>query len=86
MGTVMKVMAEEIRAEVRFYLHGKIRQWRSRADGKDVIFVSDSKDAATARSVMPPLANGQLVNLEFTSLSPIGLLLNGQLSRRWTTA
>ncbi len=33
---VMKVMPDEIRATVRLYLDGKIRQWYWRADGKGV--------------------------------------------------
>lgn len=83
---VMKVMPEEIRATVRLYLDGKIRQWYSRADGKGVIFILDCKDVAEARSVMVglPLYREQLVNLEFTAmapLAPLGLLLDGQPTR-----
>ena len=70
---VMKVMPDEIRATVRLYLDGKIRQWYSRADGKGVVFILDCKDVAEARSVMEalPLAKEQLVNLEFTALTPL---------------
>jgi hypothetical protein len=66
---VMKVMPDEIRATVRLYLDGKIRQWYSRADGKGVVFVLDCKDVAEATSVMEalPLAKERLVNLEFTA-------------------
>jgi hypothetical protein len=83
---VMKVMPEEIRATVRLYLDGKIRQWYSRADGKGVVFILDCKDVAEARSVMEalPLAKAQLVNLEFTALTPLTplrLLLDGQPRR-----
>jgi hypothetical protein len=83
---VMKVMPDEIRATVRLYLDGKIRQWYSRADGKGVIFILDCKDVAEARSVMDglPLSKEQLVNLEFTALaplSPLRLLLDGQPAR-----
>src|ERR1700751_467321 len=49
---VMKVMPDEIRATVRLYLDGKIRQWYSCADGKGVVFVLDCKDVAEATSVM----------------------------------
>src|SRR5579863_7268112 len=80
---VMKVMPDEIRATVRLYLDGKIRQWYSRLDGKGVVFVLDCKDVAEATSVMEalPLAKERLVNLEFTALSPLTplrLLLDGQ--------
>jgi hypothetical protein len=83
---VMKVMPDEIRATVRLYLDGKIRQWYSRADGKGVIFILDCKDVAEARSVMEalPLAKAQLVNLEFTPLAPLTplrLLLDEQPAR-----
>jgi hypothetical protein len=83
---VMKVMPDEIRATVRLYLDGKIRQWYSRADGKGVIFILDCKDVAEARSVMEalPLAKAQLVNLAFTPLAPLTplrLLLDEQPAR-----
>jgi hypothetical protein len=83
---VMKVMPDEIRATVRLYLDGKIRQWYSRADGKGVVFVLDCKDVAEATSVMEalPLAKERLVNLEFTALTPLTplrLLLDGQPGR-----
>src|SRR5579864_2081352 len=83
---IMKIMPEEIRATVRLYLDGKIRQWYSRADGKRVVFVLDCKDVAEATSVMEalPLAKERLVNLEFTALTPLTplrLLLDGQPGR-----
>jgi hypothetical protein len=83
---VMKVMPDEIRATVRLYLDGKIRQWYSRADGKGVVFFLGCKDVAEATSVMEalPLAKARLVNLEFTALTPltpIRLLLDGQPGR-----
>jgi hypothetical protein len=43
---IKSVMPAEIRATVRLYLDGKIRQWYSRGDGKGVIFIMDCKDAA----------------------------------------
>jgi hypothetical protein len=83
---VMKVMPDEIRATVRLYLDGKIRQWYSRADGKGVVFILDCKDVAEARSVMDglPLSREQLVNFEFTAIAPLAplrLLLDGQAAR-----
>jgi hypothetical protein len=83
---VMRIMPDEIRATVRLYLDGKIRQWYSRADGKGVVFFLGCKDVAEATSVMEalPLAKARLVNLEFTGLTPLTplrLLLDGQPGR-----
>ena len=80
---LMKVMPEEIRATVRLYLDGKIRQWYSRADGKGVVFILDCKDVVEARSVMDglPLSREQLVTLEFMAMAPLAplrLLVDGQ--------
>ena len=36
---IMAVIPEEIRATVKLYLDGKIRQWYSRGDGKGVVFL-----------------------------------------------
>jgi hypothetical protein len=79
---LMKVMPDEIRATVRLYLDGKIRQWYSRADGKGVVFILDCKDVVEARSVMDglPLSRDQLVTLEFMAIAPLAplrLLLDG---------
>ncbi|MGH7743780.1 MAG: hypothetical protein ACREQ5_03040, partial [Candidatus Dormibacteria bacterium] len=49
---VMAVIPEEIRATVKLYLDGKIRQWYSRGDGKGVIFVVDAKTEDEARAIM----------------------------------
>jgi hypothetical protein len=39
----LAVIPAEIRATVKLYLDGKIRQWYSRGDGKGVIFLVDAK-------------------------------------------
>ncbi len=83
---LMTVLPDEVRATVRLYLDGKIRQWYSRADGKGVIFILDSKDAAEARSLMEslPLAKEKLADFEYTPiapLAPLGVLLAGQTPR-----
>lgn len=84
---IMKVMPDEIRATVRLYLDGKIRQWYSRADGKGVVFILNCKDLDEAKSVMEalPLAKQQLANLEFTALAPLTplrLLIEAQDARQ----
>ena len=53
---VMAVIPSEIRATVKLYLDGKIRQWYSRGDGKGVIFLVDAKTEDEARAVMQTLA------------------------------
>jgi len=84
---VLNVMPEEIRATVRLYLDGKIRQWFSRSDGKGVVFVLDCKDVAEARSIMEtlPLSKEKLADYEFipmAPLAPLGTLLGGTAQRQ----
>jgi hypothetical protein len=74
------LLPEEIRATVRLYLDGKIREWYSRGDGRGVFFILDVKDPDEARSILSglPLAKEKLADLEFTPLAPLaplGLLL-----------
>jgi hypothetical protein len=73
---IAKVLPEEVRATVRLYLDGRIRQWFSRSDGKGVMFILDSKDVAEAAAVMEqlPLAKEKLADYEFTPLSPLAPL------------
>jgi hypothetical protein len=40
---ILAVIPSEIRATVKLYPDGKIRQWYSRGDGKGVIFLVDAK-------------------------------------------
>ena len=37
-------MPSEIRATVKLYFDGKIREWYSRGDGKGVVFLVDAED------------------------------------------
>jgi hypothetical protein len=46
------VPPEEIRATVKLYLDGKIREWYSGGDGKGVIFLVDAKTEDEARALM----------------------------------
>lgn len=84
---LMTVLPEEVRATVRLYLDGKIRQWYSRSDGKGVVFILDCKDTNEARSIMEglPLSKEKLADFEFTAmapLAPLGVLLGGQAPRQ----
>ena len=70
---IMAVMPSEIRATVKLYLDGKIRQWYSRGDGKGVIFLVDAKTEEEARALMDalPLAKAQLMDHEYIPVGPL---------------
>ena len=70
---IMAVIPQEIRATVKLYLDGKIRQWYSRGDGKGVIFLVDAKTEDEARAVMEtlPLAKEQLMDHEYIPVGPL---------------
>jgi hypothetical protein len=70
---IMAVMPSEIRATVKLYFDGKIRQWYSRGDGKGVIFLVDAKTAEEARALMEtlPLAREQLMDHEYIPVGPL---------------
>ena len=65
---ILAIIPAEIRATVKLYLDGKIRQWYSRGDGKGVIFLVDAKTEDEARAIMEtlPLAKEQLIAVPFT--------------------
>lgn len=67
------VMPAEVRATVKLYLDGKIREWYSRGDGKGVIFLVDAKTEDEARSIMEtlPLAKEQVWNTEYLPVGPL---------------
>jgi hypothetical protein len=70
---VMAVIPEEIRATVKLYLEGKIREWYSRGDGKGVIFLVDAKSVDEARGFMEtlPLAKADLMDHEYIPVGPL---------------
>src|SRR5258706_16023556 len=70
---VMAVIPEEIKATVKLYLDGKIRQWYSRGDGKGVIFLVDAKTEDEARALMEtlPLAKEQLMDHQYIPVGPL---------------
>ena len=70
---VMAVIPEEIKATVKLYLDGKIRQWYSRGDGKGVVFLVDVKTVDEARTLMEtlPLAKEQLMDHEYIPVGPL---------------
>jgi peptidyl-tRNA hydrolase len=70
---IVAIMPAEIRATVKLYFDGKIRQWYSRGDGKGVIFLVDAKTEDEARAIMEtlPLAKAQLMDTEYISVGPL---------------
>ena len=70
---VMAVIPAEIRATVKLYLDGKIREWYSRGDGKGVVFLVDAQTEDEARSIMEtlPLAKEQLMDHEYVPVGPL---------------
>ncbi|HWY71194.1 MAG TPA: hypothetical protein VNX88_21185 [Terriglobales bacterium] len=70
---VMDVIPAEIRATVRLYLDGKIRQWYSRGDGKGVVFLVEAKTEDEARAIMEtlPLAKEQLMDHQYVPVGPL---------------
>jgi hypothetical protein len=70
---VMAIMPAEIRATVKLYLDGKIREWYSRGDGKGVVFLVDAKSEDEARTVMEtlPLAKEKLMDDEYIPVGPL---------------
>jgi hypothetical protein len=79
---IMKVMPAEIRATVKLYLDGKIRQWYSKGDGRGVVFFLDVKTVDEAHAVMDtlPLSKENLMDHEYVPvgpLLPLGALIGG---------
>ena len=70
---IMAVIPEEIRATVKLYFDGKIRQWYSRGDGRGVVFLVDAKTEDEARVIMEtlPLAKEQLMDHEYIPVGPL---------------
>jgi hypothetical protein len=69
----MAVMPAEIRATVKLYFDGKIRQWYSRGDGRGVVFLVDAKTEDEARAMMEtlPLAKEQLMDHVYIPVGPL---------------
>jgi hypothetical protein len=71
-----RILPSEVRATVRLYLDGKLRQWFQRSDGTGVVFILPSTTIAEAQTIMAslPLAQAHLVDDEYIALSPLGPL------------
>ena len=70
---IMNIMPTEIRATVKLYLDGRIRQWYSRGDGKGVILLVDAKTVEEAHGLIDtmPLSKENLVDHEYIPVGPL---------------
>jgi uncharacterized protein YbjT (DUF2867 family) len=70
---VMAVIPDEIRATVKLYLEGKIRQWYSRGDGKGVVMMMDAKTEGEARDIIEtlPFAKTPLMDVVYLPVGPL---------------
>src|SRR5215472_254946 len=70
---ILDVIPSEIRATVKLYFDGKIRDWYSRGDGKGVIVLLDVKTEDEARAIVEtlPLTKEQLMDHEYIPVGPL---------------
>ncbi|SRR6266700_5414468 len=70
---IMAVMPSEIRATVKLYLDGKIRQWYSRGDGRGVVLFLEVQSIDEAHAVMDtlPLSKENLMDHEYIPVGPL---------------
>jgi hypothetical protein len=70
---IMNAMPAEIRATVKLYLDGKIRQWYSRGDGRGVVLFLDVKTVDAAHVIMDtlPLSKENLMDHEYVPVGPL---------------
>jgi hypothetical protein len=70
---IMNIMPAEIRATVKLYLDGKVRQWYSRGDGRGVVLFLDVKTVDEAHAVMDtlPLSKENLMDHEYIPVGPL---------------
>jgi hypothetical protein len=70
---IMNLIPAEIRATVKLYLDGTIRQWYSRGDGRGVVFLIDAKTVDEANAVIEtmPLSKENLVDHEYIPVGPL---------------
>src|SRR5580692_6045746 len=70
---IMSIMPAEIRATVKLYLDGKIRQWYSKGDGRGVVIFLDVKTLDEAHAIMDtlPLSKENLMDHEYIPVGPL---------------
>ncbi|MBV8674026.1 MAG: hypothetical protein JOZ33_11370 [Acidobacteriaceae bacterium] len=67
------IIPGEVRATVKLYLDGRIREWYSRGDGRGVVFLLDARDVADANTLMDglPLSKEGLMDYEYIPVGPL---------------
>ena len=70
---IMNIMPAEVRATVKLYLDGKVRQWYSRGDGRGVVLLLDVKTVDEAHAIMAtlPLSKENLMDHEYIPVGPL---------------
>ena len=70
---IMNIMPAEIRATVKLYLDGKIRQWYSRGDGRGVIFLIDAQTVEEAHAVIEamPISKENVMDHQYIPVGPL---------------
>ena|SRR5690348_10773594 len=70
---IVALMPAEIRATVKLYFDGKIRQWYSRGDGRGVVVLVDAKTEEEARAFIEtlPLAKEHLMDAQYIPVGPL---------------
>jgi hypothetical protein len=70
---IVDIMPSEIRATLKLYFDGKIRQWYSRGDGRGVVIILDAKTEDEARAIIEtlPLAKQQLMDVVYIPVGPL---------------
>ncbi len=70
---IMALMPAEIRATVKLYLDGKIREWYAREDGRGAVFLVNTRDVAEAIAIMEslPLAKENILDHEYIPVGPL---------------
>ena len=70
---IVALMPAEIRATVKLYFDGKIRQWYSRGDGRGVVVLIEAKTEDEARTLIEtlPLAKEHLMDAQYIPVGPL---------------
>ena len=70
---IMHVMPAEVRATVKLYLEGKVRQWYSRGDGRGVVLFLDANTVDEAHAIIDtlPLSKENLMDHEYIAVGPL---------------
>jgi hypothetical protein len=70
---ILSIIPNEVRATVKLYLDGRIREWYSRGDARGVVFLLDARNVEDARALMDslPLSRENLMDYEYIPVGPL---------------